>query len=302
MKKILAVFYSQTGQLEEVLDSVLKPLERDPQFSVTRLYLQPVPDYPFPWTAMQFCDVFPEAFAEIPGQLRALDTADKDYDLVVLAWTVWFLSPSIPVSSFLQSDAGQRLMQDTKVISLVGCRNMWTVAYDKLKKRIADSGGKLVGNIVLTERTSNLIGILTIALWMLTGKKERFLRIFPRPGINRQDIYNASRFGEYIRRAWSEKDLQVQQSDLLALGAVSVDPALVFMEKRVSGIFRKWAAFIRARGGPGALERRNRVRAFLGYLLTAVVFLAPLSQVAAWLWGKISKHTRDLEVQKYQGL
>ncbi len=191
-------------------------------------------------------------------------------------------------------------MRGKRVVSLIGCRNMWTMAYDKVKKRIEANEGNLAGNIVLTERTSNLMGILTIAVWMLRGTKERFLGIFPQPGIDRRDIQAADRFGECIRQTWTGEELELKQEQLLALGAVTVDPALVFMEKRVSSIFRKWSVFIRAKGGPGSPERRKRVRAFLIYLLSAVVFLAPISRIVAWLWGRVGKKHSVQEIAKYQ--
>jgi flavodoxin len=34
MKKILVIYYSQTGQLKDVVDSILAPIEKNPEVSV----------------------------------------------------------------------------------------------------------------------------------------------------------------------------------------------------------------------------------------------------------------------------
>ena len=176
MKKILVISYSQTGQLSNIIQSVLGPVQKNPDVSVVYEELKPRTPYPFPWTAYQFCDVFPEAVAGIPCDLHPLSCdPDEDYDLIVLAYTVWYLSPSIPVTSFLKRPEAKKILKNRPVLTLIGCRNMWLLAQEKVKQEIKEIGGQLTGNIVLTDKTNNLVGVLTIAVWMLTGKKDRFL-------------------------------------------------------------------------------------------------------------------------------
>ena len=66
MKKILVIYYSQSGQLTEIVRSVLRPLEKNEAISVTYEELRPIKQFPFPWTRHEFLDAFPEAFQEIP--------------------------------------------------------------------------------------------------------------------------------------------------------------------------------------------------------------------------------------------
>jgi hypothetical protein len=279
-KHILVLSYSQSGQLEEIAASVLEPLQNHPGIEITRARLTPVPAYPFPWDTRRFCDVFPEAFQEIPCRLTPLEIdLEADYDLIVLAYQVWFLAPSIPVSAFLQSEAARRLIAGRPVVTLIGCRNMWLRAQEKVKACIAALGGRLAGNIVLADRSGNLTGVVTIAYWMLTGKKDRFLKIFPRPGVADADIRAARRFGIVLRKALGQEPLALDQAFLNAIGAVSVVPTYMIFEKRISTIFALWSRFIRARGGPGSPARQGRVRFFFYYLLAAILVLAPVAAV-----------------------
>ncbi|MCF8029410.1 MAG: hypothetical protein K9K39_00770 [Desulfohalobiaceae bacterium] len=300
MKQILVIYYSQTGQLNSILNSVLAPLKQDPEFSIEYREIVPRVPYPFPWSAYQFCDVFPEAVAGIPEEM---DTVNQDRmedpDLIILAYTVWYLSPSIPISSFLQSDEAARLLQNRKVLTLIGCRNMWLLAQERVKKQISTLGGQLVGNIALTERTGNLLGILNIATWMLSGEKKPLLGLLPTPGIAEEDISQARRFGELIRRAWTRDRLRLDQAELNTHGAVRIDPALMLMEKRIWPVFQKWSAFIRKKGSRGDGAREKRVYAFMIYLLLAVVILAPFSRLASLLQRLVQNKKIQEEMRYY---
>jgi hypothetical protein len=300
MKKILVIYYSQTGQLKEVVDSILGSVKKNYDISVVYEELKPQPPYPFPWTAYQFCDVFAESAVEEPCRLQPLAcNPDEDYDLIIIAYTVWYLSPSIPVTAFLQSDQAQKILPGRPILTVIGCRNMWLLAQEKVKRRLKQMGAQIAGNIVLTDRASNLVGVLTIAVWMLTGKKERFLKIFPRPGISNQDIKAAGRFGEVILKAMGGDGFKLAQTDLNARGAVRVDPALLIMEKRVSKIFNIWSEYIRKKGHAGDPRRSRRVRAFMVYLIAAVIVLAPLAALLASVLKIVLKEKIAHEVEYY---
>jgi hypothetical protein len=283
--KILILYYSQSGQLKQILDSLLEPLEDAPDLSIHFEALKPKPAYPFPWTTHSFCDAFPEAFQEIACEMEPLGVdLHQEFDLVIVAYTVWYLSPAVPVSSFLQSPAAKRLLKDRPVVTVIGCRNMWLMAQEKVKKRIQAAGGRLKGNIVLMDRASNLVGVATIAYWMLTGKKERPLKLLPRPGVSDSDIHKARRFGPLLRDPEA-----LEQDKLNALGAVRVVPAYVIFEQRIEKVFNLWSNFIRQKGGPGDPRRRRRVRLFFYYLLAAIGLIAPLATAAGFLIQRLKK-------------
>jgi hypothetical protein len=300
MTKVLVVHYSQTGQLTDIVDAVLGPLASDKSIQIDTLTLQPLPDYPFPWSSQAFCDVFPESVAGVPCELAPLRIdPDTRYDLIVLAYTVWYLSPSLPVQAFLASPEAAGLFPDTPVVTVIGCRNMWLLAQERVKGCIRDLGGQLVGNIVLGDRAGNLVGVATIAYWMLTGRKERLLRVFPRPGVDDTDIRQASRFGVILRKALQDDIRSLDQEVLNAVGAVRVEPAYIIFEKRIMKIFRIWSRFIRRKGGPGAPARQRRVRGFFYYLLVAIAVLAPLATLGAKVTLRLKKAKIDKAIDYF---
>ncbi|MDX2440052.1 MAG: dialkylresorcinol condensing enzyme [Desulfobacterales bacterium] len=284
MKKILVLYFSQTGQLTEIVKSVLSPVEKSQDISLVFEELRPKRKFPFPWTSQQFCDVFPESFQEIPCELEPFHfNADDNFDLIVLAYTVWYMSPSIPVTAFLQSPEAQKVIKNRPVVTVIGCRNMWLLAQEKVKTRIYDMGGRIAGNIVLMDKAKNLVGIATIAYWMFTGKKDRCLKILPRPGVSETDIKDAERFGHILLKGLSKDKIDIDQTVLNEHGAICVLPSYIIFEKRILKVFKIWSNFILQKGGPGDPNRSFRVRLFLYYLLVAIFLIAPLATLVSFV-------------------
>ncbi len=250
MKKILIIYYTQTGQLKQIVDSITEPLKKDCQLLFEEL--KPVPSYPFPWNGMPFFQVFPESVKEIPCKLKPFQNDFTiDYDLVILAFTVWYLSPSIPVSSFLQCDEAKKLLNGKPVITVSGVRNMWIMAQERVKAMISDAGGRLVGNIVMADPAGNLTSVITIVRWMMKGEKSPFRWLgmkFPAAGVPEEETRRGGEYGEVISTAIKVHDFEDLQKELVALRAVKVDPVLYNIEKRGKMMFGIWSKMILKKG------------------------------------------------------
>jgi hypothetical protein len=275
-KKVLVISFSQSGQLSDILTSLLAPLRRSPSLIIDHRTLKPRAAFPFPWSAYEFLDVFPEAFRQIPFPLEPMEL-DRRYDLVLIAYQVWYLSPSIPVSSLLQSSTLPALLSDTPIITVVGCRNMWVRAHEQVKNRLRAVGADLVGHIVLTDRAPNLISAMTIVAWMLTGERHRLFGLFFKPGVSDADIAQCVRFGEVIADALSAARIPNLQDRLNSLGACKIVPHLFSLEKIADRTFKIWSAWIMKRGGLGDRRRKPLVVMFGCYLVVALIVASPLS-------------------------
>lgn len=303
MKRVLVVYYTQTGQLKEIVDSLTAPLEADPGIELHYERIRPANDFPFPWSGMDFFEAFPESVQEVPSALEPF-TFDPEtaYDLIILAYQPWFLSPSIPMSSFLQSPEAQQVMEGRPVLSISGSRNMWITAQEKLKKRIASNGGTLVGNIALVDRHSNLISLVTILGWLLKGKREGLMGIFPRSGVSKEDVEAATRFGRIVRdRLPGELDPSLQKK-LLDAGAVRILPNLMILEKRGSRAFEAFSKFIRKKGGPGSPGRRARLRLFASLLFPVLIILSPITTLSSYMILLIRRKWIKREIHYHSGV
>src|SRR5437016_515276 len=100
MKKVLVVHFSQTGQLARVVRRLVSPLaDATGEVVLVEEILQPRTRYPFPWPLLRFFDAMPETVLLDPPALEPI-RANGHFDLVVLAYQVWFLSPSGPITAF----------------------------------------------------------------------------------------------------------------------------------------------------------------------------------------------------------
>lgn len=181
-KKVLAIYYTQSGQMAEVIDSFTSPLV-DSGILVEKVVIKPLADYNFPWTGKRFFSVMPSCVLGIPEPLEPLSLHEKFYDLVILGYQPWFLSPSIPSNSLLHNEEFLALLKGAPVVTISTARNMWINAFVRVRNLLKDAGATLVGNIALVDRHPNPVSFVTIFYWMLSGKKERYLNVFPKPGI-----------------------------------------------------------------------------------------------------------------------
>lgn len=299
-KRVLVLYYSQSGQLRDILDNILYDIQH--KVEVEYALIEPVKPFPFPWTSDTFFDAMPECIELVPSAVKPIspEVMNAQYDLVLFGWQPWFLSPAQPVTSFLKSEYAS-LLKDKPVITVIGSRNMWLNGQEQVKLMLNNIGAQLVGNIVLTDSNPNLISVLTIAHWAFTGQKAAY-GIMPEAGVQSADIKNAQRFGMQIYKHLEQDRLNVLQKELLLQGAIHLKPGLVILEKRGIKNFRKFAKYIRHKGGAGDPNRRSRVKLFQ-WLLTVIIFiLSPISSFTAMLQMQLQRKTLLRDVEYFKGL
>ncbi len=277
MKEVLVVYYSQTGQLFDILKNVVSTIV-DENTKITYFEIIPEKPFDFPWNKNTFFDCFPESFLQIPAPFKAPseEILNKKYDLVLLGHQVWYLTPSIPLNSFLKSEYAKKILKNTPVITIIGARNMWIMAQEKVKKLLVSCEAKLVGNIALVDRHINHISVITIVHWMMKGKKDKLWGIFPKPGVSEKDIRNASKFGHIIKQDLAVEDFSSLQDKLLKANAVVIKPFLVLADQRANILFSKWANLIIKKGPSGDQKRKKWLVLFNYYLLFAIWVIAPI--------------------------
>ncbi len=274
MKNVLVIYYSQSGQLEDIAKSIAKPLLDNEEVHVDFYEIRTVHSFPFPWRSDVFFNVFPETFQQIPEEIHPPATAvlEQKYDLVLFHYQVWYLTPSIPINSFLKSPYAKRILADTPVVTISGSRNMWAKAQDKVKALLLQNGAQLVGNIALTDRHHNMISVVTIVDWLFSGVKRKAYGIFPMPGVAEGEIKGAGKYGETILSHLQHSNFEGMQSHLLAQGAVDYRFFLVSMDKKANRMFHIWSTLILK----NPKKRKLLVNCFKYYVIFAIYFLSPI--------------------------
>jgi len=299
MTRILVLYYSQTGQLTSALESMLRPLAGRPDVEIVRQNLEPVEPFPFPWPFFRFLDTFPECVYMDAPPLKPLSFGPQArFDLVILAYQVWFLSPSLPVTAFLKSDAA-RVLKDTPVITFIACRNMWLSAHEKVKALLAERGARQIDNVVLVDQGPPWATFVTTPRWMFTGKKEGFWGIFPPAGVSATEIAGAERFG----RALADALPQVKSASgplLAGLGAVKVNPGYIAGERIAHRSFRVWGRLLRAIGPIGHPVRQWVLVIYAVFLITMILTVMPVSIIVRALLRPFLRRKLDAEVARLE--
>lgn len=288
MKRVLVVNYSQTGQLSDITARLIEPL-RAAGHLVHLETLVPTQPFPWPWPIVDFVDAFPECVQLDAPPLKSLSIAgDTPFDLVILTYQVWYLSPALPMTAFLTGPEGRQLIRGRPVVTLVACRNMWLSAQDTMKRLIGEAGGHLIDHLAFTDQGHPLATFITTPRWVLTGKRDRFLGL-PPAGVSPQEIRNASRFGQALADGLDRDDEKSGQPMLTGLRAVIVNPRLAISERAGLRAFRVWSKLIRLFGKRGQWRRRPMLLLFAVYLITLILTVVPLSLLIQWLFSPLLK-------------
>jgi hypothetical protein len=278
-KRVLLLRYSQTGQTREVSDRIIAPL-RQAGIRVDCVDIQPRQAYPFPWPFLRFLEVFPEAVQGIGPTLDTIELSGADdYALVILAYPVWYLSPALPIASFLNSPQAQALLIGKPVITVVTARNMWVMAQQSVAQKLSTLGARLLDHIALVDPSPALITFITTLRWIVSGKRQQQPLGLPDAGLAVEQIAQCRRFGLALVQALAMDQEQHGAALLRGLEACRVDPAMAVSEKIGFRSFYVWSLLLCRIGPQGSVARRLGVLMYLCILITLICTVVPITML-----------------------
>lgn len=298
MKKVLVIGYSQSGQLKKVLDRIIEPLEHCNRIKYDFHQIKPSKPYPYPWSLYAFFNLFPEAVALDGCDVEAV-AVDEDYDLIILGYTVWFLSPSIPVTGFLKSEQAKCLFKNKPVVTVIACRNMWLMAQEKMKTLLNTLGARLIDNVVLTDQGDAVSTFITTPRWMMTGRKGAFW-FFPPAGISQENIDSTKRFGQRICDALQQDEEKGSGPMLSHMNAVNVNGKLIASERAGNRSFTIWSKVLKRAGAPDSPGRNIVMTIFMFFLMTLILTVVPLNMLLRKIIYPFNKQSIDAAVAYYE--
>ncbi|CAA7195324.1 dialkylrecorsinol condensing enzyme DarA [Chryseobacterium potabilaquae] len=298
-KNILVIYYTQTGQLEDIVKKIAEPFENKDGYQITYYPIRLKKDFPFPWPSDVFFETFPESYLQIPQEILPPpeDVLNKKFDLILFGYQVWYLTPSIPIISFLKSGYAENILKNTPIVTISGTRNMWMFSQEKLKVYLNNMQAKLIGNIALVDRHDNYTSVLTILRWLTTGKKEKSTWL-PAAGISNKEIAESIKYGKIIKKHFDNNNFQHLQTELVSNGAVEIRPFLVRVEKVGNKIFTIWSNLIIKKKE----KRPLLIKFFKVYLMTAIWIISPIVLIFHILLAPILRSKRLKEKKYLQGI
>lgn len=271
MMKVLCIHFSQSGQLTEIVHNFSSELKN---VEIEYITYNVENAFPFPWTTPVFFNCMPECVIENEVPITKINYQEQKYDLIILGYQPWFLSPSLPTTSLLKDENFKKIVKDTPIVTVIGSRNMWLNSQESVKKMIANAGGILVGNVALADKVANLVSVLTIFHWMLTGTKTKKWGFLPKPGVSDEDIANVTVYGKLLNECIQQNSLGSYQEKVISNGGSPVPTNILFIEGKAKKIFLVWAKLIQKKAQNG--KRSFWVNAFKYYLLFVLFVVSPI--------------------------
>jgi hypothetical protein len=271
--RAVVYLYSQTGQLREVADALTAPLVAR-GWDTRWVDVQPRIAFPFPWPIRRFFGVFPAAVD--PGALVELVEPAAGFEtepeeLVILAYQVWYLAPSLPVRSLLKAHPGA--VRDRRVVSLIACRNMWYSAAIEVSGLLRAAGARSVEVVAATDTRPQWATLVTTLRWLLTGRREPFLW-FGRAGVGPAELDRVAGVGR-----------RIAESGQCSQDAAPIVPTLAAADLLAGKVFRSWGATVRSARQFGAVAQAASLAIFVVGLGIGIAVGLPLIACAALAGG-----------------
>ena len=273
MKRILLIFYSQSGEAERAA-TIFETEMAGFGHSVTLARLRPAEDYPYPWGSVgSFFGIMPETQLERPPPIRRpVFDPDAPFDLVILISPVWFLAPALPVQGFFRT-AEAAVLRDRPVMTVTVSRAMWQQGSETLKRLLAKAGARHV-----THQGSPIATLVSTPRALLSGRGDALLGVFPEAGVAAGDRERLQRLARAAAARLAETDA-VSGSLLAGEPAVSVKRWLIGPELLGWYAFHGWAHLLRRLSRPHGTARRIGAWAFALFLAAMILVGLPLTAI-----------------------
>ena len=135
--------------------------------------------FPFRHPYGDILGMMPAQLRGATGEIRIPDEAsDGDYDLVVIGSPTWWIKTSVPIRSWLKSDAAGRILNKTRFATFVVCRRYWGFNLRGVRRLGTERGGEYVDGIHFSFAGGQVRSLLSLISYFGKGEnRERYLGV-----------------------------------------------------------------------------------------------------------------------------
>jgi len=129
------------------------------------------------------------------GEIQIPDEAQEgDYDLICVGSPTWFFRPSVPIRSYLESEAAGRILDGKRFTAFVVCRRYWSINLRSVRKLGTKQGGEYVDGIHFTFEGGQVRSLLALLSYFAKGEnRERYLGMKIPPSMLKPDYLDQAR-------------------------------------------------------------------------------------------------------------
>jgi menaquinone-dependent protoporphyrinogen IX oxidase len=184
--RVLFVYFTYTHQslkVAEAMAEVLRGRGCDVRLAGIELtdsrYAERFTRFPLRHAYLDIFGMMPAQLRSATGEIRIPDEAsDGDYDLVVIGSPTWWIKTSVPIRSWLKSDAAGRVLKDKRFAAYVVCRRYWGFNLRGVKKLGTERGGEYVDGIHFSFAGGQVRSLLSLLSYFGKGEnRESYLGV-----------------------------------------------------------------------------------------------------------------------------
>jgi len=184
--RVLFVYFTYTQQSLKVAETMAEVLrERGCDVRLARIELtdsrwaERFTRFPLRHALFDIVGMMPAQLRGATGEISVPDEAnDGDYDLVVVGSPTWWLKTSVPIRSWLKSDAAGRVLDGKRFATYVVCRRYYGFNVRGVKKLGTERGGEYVDGIHFSFAGGQIRSLMSLISYFGKGEnRERYLGV-----------------------------------------------------------------------------------------------------------------------------
>ena len=195
-RRVLLVYYSYTQQTKLVADVMAEVLRgRGCEVSQAAIgftdkrWADRFTRLPLRHAILDIVGMLPAQIRGATGEIEIPDAArEGEYDLICVGSPTWFFRQSVPIRSYLKSDAAARLFAGKRFTAFVVCRRYWRTNLKSVRKVGTKLGGEYVDGTHFTFAGGQIRSFMALISYFAKGEnRERYLGVKIPPSMLKPD-------------------------------------------------------------------------------------------------------------------
>ncbi len=206
--RVLFVYYTYTQQTLKVVEAMVDVLHERGcevqraaiEFTDSR-YANRFSQFPFRHLYRDLFGMIPAQLRGATGEIRIPDNArEGSYDLVCIGSPTWWLKTSVPIRSYLKSDAAGQILGGKRFAAFVVCRRYWGINLRAVKKLGTANGGSYIDGAHWAFAGGQIKSLLALLSYLGTGEaRDHYLGVkIPPTNLQSDDLEQARTFANRL--------------------------------------------------------------------------------------------------------
>jgi hypothetical protein len=206
--RVLFVYYTYTKQALKVVEAMTSVLtERGCEVDQAAIeftdkrYRDRFSSFPFRHAFVEVLGMLPAQLRRATGEIRIPDEAKTGgYDLVCIGSPTWWLTTSMPIRSYLESDEAGTVLDGTRFTSFVVCRRYWGNNQKTVRRLGTRQGGQYVDGVHFKYLGGQVRSLLSLISYLGSGEyRDRYLGVrIPKTNLQPNQLDDAREFAASI--------------------------------------------------------------------------------------------------------